>query len=450
MSAPQRTIQLSTKSMTALNKGNLERDQLTAAATGNVNWLQLSIKNTNNQIKTDRHGFTAIHLAALHGQLQCLRLLAEDYTVSVNLPSYYGWRPLHLVLSPKSGSRALDCVQYLLQQGGDVNVYNKNNVTPLHQAASEGLYDCLVALVQAGADVHAKDSQGYEPIDLCKIWGHRSCVRYLRNAMWKKNKNNFAHELKKMEKIKCTLEEAEQNENVQIKKELESLQHLRFCEWIDEKGLPERLKKGIFQPEVSSKSKQNKNHTMMPIENKKGTSTKPKRKPPRDDLKKTTKISGQETKKSHQKKSSKTLTHSWNPCVSLSMPPNSEICRTSMVRLGTNCEETTMHDLSNYVYLSKDKNGHLQIKTRIGEVLTGVPNLPCEVIKRCLFPNANSQERIQNPQDFKAKYVFDLPKKRPPLERKRPVSDIVFHLHRTIDLKYDKPRQCSLPNSSIT
>ncbi|KAM4706565.1 ankyrin repeat domain-containing protein 53 [Discoglossus pictus] len=437
-----------TKPKTALDDVNMERDQLTAAAIGNLNWLQLSIKNAYGEVKSDRHGFTAMHLAALHGRLQCLKLLVEDFKLSVDLPSHSGWRALHLVLNQKSGSRALDCVRYLIEQGADVNVWSKTKVTPLHQAATEGLHDCVVALVEAGADVHAKNSQGQKPIDLCKIWGHRSCTRYLRNAMWKKEKEDFAKELKKMEKLKNDIQEMEQNAFLKMKEDKEIRRHTMFCDWVDAKGFPERLKKGFPQTEISSNSKQTNDHSKRSTEeqqNKKksSSSSKPKKHTKIENgaaiqEKKNKSAASKEAKYFPNKKSSKNLSQNWNPSANPLTPPTTEISRTSTVRMGTHADDTFTRDLSSYVYLTKDENGYPKINTVGGKVRTPVPKLPYEVIQRCLFPNTIPPCRVQKPRDFKSTHVFDLPKKQPPLEEKRPVSEIAFHLRQNLDPKYEK------------
>ncbi|XP_075437904.1 ankyrin repeat domain-containing protein 53 [Ascaphus truei] len=445
---------------------NVERDQLTAAAIGNLNWLQLGLQLANSEVKTDRHGFSALHLAALHGRLQCLKLLVEDYKVNVDLPSHSGLRPIHLVLNQKIGSRALECLRYLIDHGSDVNVRSNSKVTPLHQASSEGLQDCVVTLVEAGADVHAKDSQGQKPIDLCQIWCHRACARYLRNAMWNRDKEDFARELKKMETMRNDLQENVQDTHLRTKKDQEFLRHMHFCDWIDEKGLPERLKKecrsqkGISKTWVpEEKSKYAHDHSkksivkhqrleynqhikvssslIKPKINNKmdGSMTKAacrekgKGKPGLDKI-------DIEPKKSPDRKGSRTASHSWNTCVNPSMPPTSEIKRGSTVRLGTHDEEENTYDFNSYVFLTKDENGYPKIKMITGKVISPVPNLPYEVIQKTLFPHTVPRGRLNTPQDLKPSHVFDVPKKQPPPLGQEPVSEIPFHLRQNLDPKY--------------
>ena len=63
-----------------------------------------------------------LHLASIHGRLECLKYLIEVAGIDVNLPSKNGWRAVHLVISNQTGKRAFECLQYLLQKGADPSV----------------------------------------------------------------------------------------------------------------------------------------------------------------------------------------------------------------------------------------------------------------------------------------------------------------------------------------
>ena len=54
---------------------------------------------------------------------------------------------------------------------------NDDDITPMHQAASEGHVQCLKALIEVGARIDGDDRRGHKPIDLAKLWGHRKCAR---------------------------------------------------------------------------------------------------------------------------------------------------------------------------------------------------------------------------------------------------------------------------------
>ncbi|KAM9330315.1 ankyrin repeat domain-containing protein 53 [Gastrophryne carolinensis] len=333
-------------------------------------------------------GFTALHVAAWHGQLQCLKLLIEHYKVDVNLPSRDGWRALHSVLRQKNRSRAKQCLQYLLQQGADINVQSESKATPLHQAAREGLQECLALLVEKGADVHAKDSDGNRPIDLCKIWCHRACARYLQNAMWKKEKDELAVELKKMEDLKEDLKrnlEIEQNRGRDRNRP----------------ALPEKAEKDPEEQMTKCKTQ---------------------------DM-----TSGLEAHSGEARPGP--LCKNWNPSFNPTMPPVTDIYRTPKLRLGTHAEEVTKPDLSSVVVLERDKHGKPQIRSVQGDVLPAQPRLPYETIQRSLFPEAAPKERIRTPQQFKSHHIVDVPKKQPATMGRKQVSEISFHLRRNLDPK---------------
>jgi len=67
-------------------------------------------------------GLAALHLASLHGRLDCVKLLIDKNKHDVNLPSSTGWRPIHLAISNQTGKRAFAVVEYLLSKGADFTV----------------------------------------------------------------------------------------------------------------------------------------------------------------------------------------------------------------------------------------------------------------------------------------------------------------------------------------
>ena len=69
-------------------------------------------------------GLSAIHLAALDCQLECLKLLVEKMKVDVNHKSPDGWTCLHLTINNLSPKRSLACVNYLLSCGADPSRYD--------------------------------------------------------------------------------------------------------------------------------------------------------------------------------------------------------------------------------------------------------------------------------------------------------------------------------------
>nr|DBA29499.1 TPA: hypothetical protein GDO54_009722 [Pyxicephalus adspersus] len=438
----------------ALAKMDVTSDQLTAASIGNVDWLRLCMRVADSRLDQDSNGFTALHMAALHGGLQCLKFLIEEYKVDVNLPSHSGWRALHLVPNQNNRKRAKECLTFLLQCGADVNIQSESKVTPLHQAAREGLEDCLAILVENGANVHAKDVHGYQPIDLCKIWCHRACARYLHNAMWKKDKQECAHELKKMEKLKQNILEMDKEARLQMM-ETHTIPHQTCsCEGAETKKSAEKAMGRKCESSSNSKPGQT-SYKLLPGKEQHQKKLSVSQGLDKDSKKKRTNTTpmygtAEEAKRPEHNEEHTSLKYEcqrsqWNKSYNPAMPPVTDIYRIPTLRLGTDPEDVSIPDFSNIITLDKDEHGQPQIKTIQGQMLPFKPNLPYETIQRCLFPKDGPKERICKPYPFKANHVFDVPKKQQPMEGRKPVSEISFHLRNNLDSRLrttNKPIYC--------
>ncbi|KAK7171093.1 hypothetical protein R3I94_001108 [Phoxinus phoxinus] len=166
-----------------------ESDMFHAAACGAREWLSLTLTRARKPLHTDKHGLTVLHIAALHGHLACMELLVEaGDCVDVDVRCPQGRRPLHMLLTTQSRPNSHACLIYLLEHGAQINVSTDEGLTPLHLAAAEGLMDCTETLVRNGADTHARDKMGHTALDLARIWGHRLIARFLKDAMWRKDK----------------------------------------------------------------------------------------------------------------------------------------------------------------------------------------------------------------------------------------------------------------------
>ncbi|XP_065261828.1 ankyrin repeat domain-containing protein 53 [Emys orbicularis] len=337
-------------------------------------------------------GFSAIHLAALHGRLECLKLVVEKFEVDVNLASLTGWTPIHLVMNKESGPRALECLQYLIGKGADINVQNQGGTSPLHKAASEGRLNCIIELVEAGADVHAKDAEGQQPIDLCRIWAHRSCARYLSDAMWKTDKRNFACEMHKLNRIKSECQRSEQN----------------F--WKIEK---DRAKLDAVPKKEVAK-------------------TPPGEKKISVHAKRRAKVKGEPRLSAPAQPPTGKSQRAWNASVNPSSPLVTDIFRPTTVRLGTDPEACGDHDFSSFLFLSKDSHGQPVIEMAYNGRLSPVPNLPYEVIERSLYPHARPI-RVTMPQGFKPTHIFDVKRKRFPSLEHRWTDEMAVSLRETLD-----------------
>ncbi|XP_033632664.1 synphilin-1-like [Asterias rubens] len=230
----------STKKLSGTSSGRQQtsdNDEFMAAAIGDTAWLKQSLRSGRDPSLYDRNGLAAIHLAALHGRIECLKLLVERYRVDVDLPSTTGWRPLHLAINSRTGKRSLQCLQYLIDQGANPSLVNEDDLTPAHQAAIEGSVRCLEALIKANAAIDLPDDKGHIPLDYAKIWGHRRCARILASEGWRQGKEYQAGEMEKLKYLR-TLKEADEKDEEESKlAEKEFYGSLSFTNWLDERGL---------------------------------------------------------------------------------------------------------------------------------------------------------------------------------------------------------------------
>ncbi|CAM4555457.1 ankyrin repeat domain-containing protein 53 [Caretta caretta] len=371
-------------------------------------------------------GFSAIHLAALYGRLECLKLIVEKFEVDVNLASLTGWTPIHLVMNKESGPRALECLQYLIGKGADINVQNQGGTSPLHKAASEGRLDCIIELVEAGADVHAKDAEGQQPIDLCRIWAHRSCARYLNDAMWKTGKRNFAREMHKLNQIKSECQHSEQNFLKIEKREQDLLNAVAFSNWLatkQQQGLPDSAKRWHFPEDRAKLDAVPKKEVAKIPPGEKKTSMHTKRR---------AKIKGEPRLSATAQPRTGKSQRAWNASVNPSSPQVTDIFRPTTVRLGTNPEACGDHDFSSFLFLSKDSRGQPVINMAYKGRLSPVPNLPYEVIEKSLYPHARPL-RLKMPQEFKPTHIFDVTRKRRPSLEHRWTDEMAVSLRETLD-----------------
>lgn len=219
------------------NEKKIADDEFMAAAIGDVEWLKQSLRENGSQINFDKNGLTALHLAAIHGRLECLKLCIEKFKYSVNLASSTGWRPVHFAVSNQTGKRSLQCLSYLLEKGADPSIMNDDGITPVHQAASEGHVQCLKLLIEVGAKIDGKDCRGNTPLDLAKLWAHRKCARLLATEMWHRDKNNVAKEMQQLKtfKMQQVLRELEEEEDAKLEQQFYG--QAAYEQWLSSRNL---------------------------------------------------------------------------------------------------------------------------------------------------------------------------------------------------------------------
>ncbi|XP_043459554.1 ankyrin repeat domain-containing protein 53 [Prionailurus bengalensis] len=386
--------------------------ELYAAALGNLEWLRFCLSRHREEIPADDKGFTAIHFAAQSGKLACLKVLVEEYKFPVDLTTNNGQTPLHLAIHKDNKTMILPCIHYLLKQGAALNIQTCNGSTPLHLAACQGLLKCVKVLVQNGADVHARDAMGCKPIDYCKIWNHRDCARFLKDAMWKRDKKDFACEMGKLKTLKDQLALMEQDYLTEYQKEHQILREANFKKWLHCKqllrgqSLIRTAKREPCTPrQAMALSKATKYQGLRPPKSFYPSPEARLRETPRpklQPLRTHTPIYMQPTVRRLK---------SWNVSNNPARSPTTQIGYTQGIRLGVHPDPSSEHDFRSFLKVMSDRHGSAKLCTAAGNQVAPVPQLPFEVIVQELYPSVRPY-RMKVPQGFCSVSMKDVPQKR--------------------------------------
>ncbi|XP_021368413.1 tankyrase-like isoform X2 [Mizuhopecten yessoensis] len=185
---------------------------MTAIQDGDVALLQVLSRSTNltGYLKLRHSQTTALHLAAAHGQPECIQFLLdlganihevdssrESVLHSAIVTKSPKWgNCLSLILKAKADINAVNVWQrtplmkavvnfkiaaanYLISEGADVCVSDENGTTPLHVAASYGNLGLVKTLQENRANNNAQDQRGRTPMYFAILGGHEDVTEYL-------------------------------------------------------------------------------------------------------------------------------------------------------------------------------------------------------------------------------------------------------------------------------
>ena len=125
---------------------------LYAGAEGLLDILRLAIAAGADTRITNRFGGTALIPAAERGHVEVVRELLTHSDVDVNHVNNLGWTALlEAIVLSDGGPRHQQIVQLLIAHGANVNLPDKDGVTPLQHARQRGFAAIERMLVQAGA-----------------------------------------------------------------------------------------------------------------------------------------------------------------------------------------------------------------------------------------------------------------------------------------------------------
>ena len=138
---------------TNVNAQDENRDSafLLAGARGRLEILKLTLQAGADLKSTNRYGGTALIPACHHGHVETVRELLKT-AIDVNHVNRLGWTALLEVVILGDGSVPyVEITRLLLARGADVNLPDKQGVTPLGHARQRGQREIASILEAAGA-----------------------------------------------------------------------------------------------------------------------------------------------------------------------------------------------------------------------------------------------------------------------------------------------------------
>ena len=151
-----------------------------ACAKGEIESVEVLVKNGTNVSKPDRHGQAPIHIACMFSRLDILKILLGSMYCDSNQQNAEGNTALHIVCRMRTG-REVQFLQVLTSTPGiNTRVVNREGITPcnvvgndgntlLHIACANGNFIMVELLLKNGADILKCNRHGDAPIHItCK------------------------------------------------------------------------------------------------------------------------------------------------------------------------------------------------------------------------------------------------------------------------------------------
>ncbi|NUU74447.1 ankyrin repeat domain-containing protein [Paenibacillus xylanilyticus] len=125
---------------------------LYAGAEGYLDILKLAIEAGADPAITNRYRGTALIPASEHGYVDVVRELLTQTSVNVNHVNELGWTALlEAIILNDGNARQQETIQLLVDHGADVNISDRDGVSPLSHAKNKGYKEIEEILVRAGA-----------------------------------------------------------------------------------------------------------------------------------------------------------------------------------------------------------------------------------------------------------------------------------------------------------
>lgn len=125
----------------------------------------------------DTDGLSALHHAALNGNVEVIALLLESQSI-VDIKDQKGMRPLHYA----AWQGKCEPMKMLLKAGSSVNSQSDEGQMPLHLSSQHGHYEGSEMLLQHQSNPCLRDHAGKTPLDLACEFGRVTVVQLLLNS----------------------------------------------------------------------------------------------------------------------------------------------------------------------------------------------------------------------------------------------------------------------------
>ncbi len=135
-----------------IRDNRLDNPFLYAGAEGLLDILRLTIEAGADTKLTNRYGGTALIPASEHGFVEIVQELLTKTDIDVNHVNDLGWTALLEAIILGDGSeRQVEVVRLLVNAGADVNITDRDGVSPLSHARQRGYKRMVEILENAGA-----------------------------------------------------------------------------------------------------------------------------------------------------------------------------------------------------------------------------------------------------------------------------------------------------------
>jgi ankyrin repeat protein len=134
-----------------------------AALRGHINVVKLLIENHADLNLYDENGFMPLHCALFKSDYQIAKLLIEN-GADVNAKNRQtGDAPLNDLIS-REGKDVLSIIKYLLDKGADINSHDDHGDTPLHRAVRIEDVNIVELLIKKKPNLNIPDKTGDTPL----------------------------------------------------------------------------------------------------------------------------------------------------------------------------------------------------------------------------------------------------------------------------------------------